>query len=78
MASFPATVSVPARMIEVGDVVYGRQGTYNGTWQLFKHAVTVTEVTPAGAYGVNAVGTHIGLPSGPRSDVLIAREGIRS
>jgi hypothetical protein len=74
MASFPATVSVPSSMIKIGDVIYGRQGTYNGTFLLFKHAVTILEVTPAGAYGRNAVGTHVHLPSGPRSEVLI--EGI--
>lgn len=71
MASYPATHSVPASMIKAGDVIYGRQGTYNGTWQLFKHPVTVLSVTGSGAHGVNAAGTHVTLPSGPRSDVLI-------
>jgi hypothetical protein len=72
MASFPAMHSVSAAMIMVGDVIYGRQGTYNGTWQLLKYPVTVTGVDSV-ITGVNAAGTAMRLPRGPRSDVLIER-----
>lgn len=71
MAIFPALVSMPARCCEPGDVIYGKAGTYNGTFLTFKFPVTVTEVTADRLRGRNANGSMFGMDLVGKSDVLI-------
>lgn len=71
MAVFPALTSMPARLCEPGDVIYGRQGMFDGTFMTFKYAITVTEVTDVKLKGVNANQNVFSMPLVGRADVLI-------
>lgn len=75
MATFPALISINARMCRVGDVIYGKQGTYGGTWLLFKYPITVTVIGERQLKGVNANGNPFSMDLVGRNDVLIELKG---
>lgn len=75
MATFPALVSVPARLCDPGDVIYGRQGMFDGTFITFKYEVTVTEVTDTKLFGRNVNGSMYSQNLIGKSDVLIELKG---
>lgn len=71
MATFPAMVSMPARLCEPGDVLLGKQGTFTGTFMTFQYKITVTEVTTTHLYGMNSNGNKFSMSLAGKSDVLI-------
>lgn len=71
MAIFPALVSMPARCCEPGDVIYGKQGTYAGTFLTFKYPVTVTAIGATELVGRNTNMNPFRMPLVGKSDVLI-------
>lgn len=72
MALFPAMRSIRARDLSAQDVVYGRQGTYPGTFLLLKYPVTITGVNDYFAVGANVNATPFKIKI--QDDVLIALE----
>lgn len=72
MDSFPAMRAVRARDLNLGDVIYGRAGSFPETWQLLKHPVTVTMFQGSAAHGKNTVGTPFVIDAG--TYVLVEKE----